>query len=51
MSTSDSENPEDSSVESESDPVTSPPTGPNDEQKREIARWVAEGMGLSAVQK
>ncbi len=24
---------------------------PNDEQKREIARWVAEGMGLSDIQK
>jgi hypothetical protein len=24
---------------------------PNDEQKREIARWVSEGMGLSEIQK
>ena len=24
---------------------------PNDEQKREVARWVAEGMGLSDIQK
>lgn len=24
---------------------------PNDEQKREISRWVAEGMGLSDIQK
>lgn len=26
-------------------------TSPNDEQKREIAGWVAEGMGLSDIQK
>lgn len=26
-------------------------TQPNDEQKREVARWVAEGMGLSDIQK
>ena len=26
-------------------------TQPDDEQKREIARWVAEGMGLSDIQK
>ena len=26
-------------------------TAPNDEQKREIAGWVAEGMGLSDIQK
>ena len=24
---------------------------PNDEQKREVGRWVAEGMGLSDIQK
>lgn len=36
--------PEDSSSASSS-------TEPNDEQKREIAGWVAEGMGLSEVQK
>jgi hypothetical protein len=51
MNISDSEIPEDSSVVPESVPVTSPPTEPNEEQKREIARWVAEGMGLSDVQK
>jgi hypothetical protein len=26
-------------------------SAPNDEQKREIARWVSEGMGLSEIQK
>ena len=26
-------------------------SGPNDEQKREIARWVSDGMGLSDIQK
>ncbi|MEC7402010.1 MAG: hypothetical protein VX821_08435, partial [Verrucomicrobiota bacterium] len=51
MNISDPENSEDSSVESGDDPITSPPTEPNEEQKREIARWVAEGMGLSDVQK
>jgi len=36
-----------------SDEVTnsSPPSEPTPEQKQEIARWVAEGMGLSDVQK
>ncbi len=26
-------------------------SGPDDEQKREIARWVSDGMGLSDIQK
>ena len=26
-------------------------SAPNDEQKREIARWVSDGMGLSDIQK
>ena len=33
---------------------TNAPVGssaPNDEQKREIARWVSDGMGLSDIQK
>jgi len=34
------------------DSTTSPSTNvPSDEQKREIARWVADGMGLSELQK
>ena len=51
MNISDPENSEDSSVESGDDPITSPATEPNEEQKRDIARWVAEGMGLSDIQK
>ena len=45
MNISDPENSEDSSVESGDDPITSPATEPNEEQQRDIARWVAEGMG------
>ena len=36
MNISDPENSEDSSVESGDDPITSPATEPNEEQKREI---------------
>ena len=35
----------------ENDSQCSPKTQPDDQQKREIARWVADGMGLSEVQK
>ena len=38
----------DSSEEQTDKPL---PSEPNEEQKKEIARWVAEGMGLSDVQK
>ena len=38
----------DSSEEQTDKPLQSEP---NEEQKKEIARWVAEGMGLSDVQK
>jgi hypothetical protein len=36
-------------TQSASAPVGS--SAPNDEQKREIARWVSDGMGLSDIQK
>ena len=35
----------------EHDSQCSPKTQPDDQQKREIAGWVADGMGLSEVQK
>ena len=43
----------DASSDAEEEVVSDTPmqTEPNPEQKREIARWVAEGMGLSDVQK
>ena len=41
--------PEQEAAEKANTPAGS--TAPNDEQKREIAGWVAEGMGLSDIQK
>jgi hypothetical protein len=40
---------EQEATEGGSAPVGS--SAPNDEQKREVARWVSEGMGLSDIQK
>lgn len=45
----DTSTPDNPSTEEES--KSSPPTQPSADQKVEIARWVAEGMGLSDVQK
>lgn len=53
MNISDFSDSADASSGSEEEVVSDTPlqTEPNPEQKREIARWVAEGMGLSDVQK
>ena len=53
MNISDFSDSVDASSGSEEEVVSDTPlqTEPNPEQKREIARWVAEGMGLSDVQK
>ncbi len=37
--------------EDQADPVDNSPSEPSEEQKREIANWVAEGVGLSDIQK
>jgi len=53
MNISDFSDSAEASSDSEKEIVTDSPlqTEPNPEQKTEIARWVAEGMGLSDVQK
>ena len=52
MIISDFSDSKDASSDAEEEVVSDTPmTEPNPEQKREIARWVAEGMGLSDVQK
>ena len=53
MIISDFSDSKDASSDADEEEVVSdtPMTEPNPEQKREIARWVAEGMGLSDVQK
>ena len=52
MIISDFSDSKDASSDADEEVVSDTPmTEPNPEQKREIARWVAEGMGLSDVQK